>query len=325
MVPASLRRRRWLGRRTWRRGYAGRRRGWRREPRDGRSTVVGFATAALGDIPIQVTALGTVTPQANVTVQSQISGTLTNVYFQEGQTVRKGQLLAEVDERPYQVALMQAQGQLERDQASLAEARLDLARYRTLLSQDSIARQQVDVQGATVKSDEGVVKTDQAQVASARLNIAYCHIVAPVPGRVGLRQVDPGNFISSNLANGVVVINEVDPITVIFTLPEDSIPQVAVRMASQHGLPATAFDRTGTTTLAQGELYTLDNQIDTTTGTVKARARFNNPSGTLFPNQFVNVLVLIDTLHNVVTIPAVAVRHGPQGDFVYRHPVGSRR
>jgi multidrug efflux system membrane fusion protein len=280
-------------------------------------TVVGVATAALGDIPIQVMALGTVTPQANVTVQSQISGTLTNVYFQEGQTVRKGQLLAEVDERPYQVALMQAQGQLERDQASLAEARLDLARYRTLLSQDSIARQQVDVQGATVKSDEGVVKTDQAQVASARLNIAYCHIVAPVPGRVGLRQVDPGNFISSNLANGVVVINEVDPITVIFTMPEDNIPQVALRMASQHGLPATAFDRTGTTVLAQGELYTLDNQIDTTTGTVKARARFSNPNGTLFPNQFVNVTVLVDTLKNVVTIPAVAIRHGPQGDFVY--------
>ena len=280
-------------------------------------TVVGVATAALGDIPIQVTALGTVTPQANVTVQSQISGTLTNVYFQEGQTVRKGQLLAEVDSRPYQVALMQAQGQLQRDEAALAEARLDLARYRTLLSQDSIARQQVDIQGATVKQDEGVVKTDQAQVASARLNIAYCHIVAPVPGRVGLRQVDPGNFITGNLANGVVVINQVDPITVVFTLPEDSIPQVAVRMASQHGLPATALDRTGTTILAQGELYTLDNQIDTTTGTVKARARFANPSGTMFPNQFVNVTVLVDTLKNVVTIPAVAVRHGPQGDFVY--------
>ncbi|HEY3948795.1 MdtA/MuxA family multidrug efflux RND transporter periplasmic adaptor subunit, partial [Phenylobacterium sp.] len=280
-------------------------------------TVVGVATAALGDIPIQVTALGTVTPQANVTVQSQISGTLTNVYFQEGQSVRKGQLLALVDVRPYQVALMQAQGQLQRDQAALDEARLDLVRYRTLLSQDSIARQQVDIQAATVKQDEGVVKTDQAQVASARLNIAYCHIVAPVPGRVGLRQVDPGNFISSNLANGVVVINEVDPITVIFTLPEDSIPQVALRMASQHGLPATAFDRTGTTTLAQGQLYTLDNEIDTTTGTVKARARFSNPSGTLFPNQFVNVTVLVDTLKNAVTVPAVAIRHGPQGDFVY--------
>jgi multidrug efflux system membrane fusion protein len=299
--------------RTGGRGGAGGPGGSTRRP----PTVVGVATAALGDIPIQVTALGTVTPQANVTVQAQISGTLTNVYFQEGQSVRKGQLLAEVDERPYQVALMQAQGQLQRDQASLDEARLDLARYRTLLSQDSIARQQVDIQANTVKSDEGVVKTDQAQVASARLNIAYCHIVAPVPGRVGLRQVDPGNFITSSLANGVVVINEVDPITVVFTLPEDSIPQVSVRMASQHGLPATASDRTGTTVLAQGQLYTLDNQIDTTTGTVKARARFSNPNGTLFPNQFVNVTVLVDTLKNVVTVPAVAIRHGPQGDFVY--------
>ena len=159
-------------------------------------TVVGVATAALGDIPIQVTALGTVTPQANVIVQSQIAGTLTDVYFQEGQAVRKGQLLALVDVRPYEVALMQAQGQLQRDQAALDEARLDLARFRKLLAQDSIASQQVDIQDATVKQDEGVVKTDQAQVASAKLNIAYCHIVAPVPGRVGLRQVDPGNYIT---------------------------------------------------------------------------------------------------------------------------------
>jgi multidrug efflux system membrane fusion protein len=280
-------------------------------------TVVGVATAALGDIPIQVTALGTVTPQANVTVQSQISGTLTDVYFQEGQTVRKGQLLALVDVRPYEVALLQAQGQLARDQASLDEARLDLARYRTLLGQDSIARQQVDIQAATVKSDEGVVKTDQAQVASARLNIAYCHIVAPVPGRVGLRQIDPGNYITPSEPNGLVVVNEVDPITVIFALPEDSIPQIAVRMASQHSLPTTAYDRTGATVLAQGVLYTLDNQINTSTGTVNGRARFNNPAGTLFPNQFVNVTVLVDTLKNAVTIPAVAIRHGPQGDFVY--------
>jgi len=280
-------------------------------------TVVGVATAALGDIPIQVTALGTVTPQANVTVQSQISGTLTGVFFQEGQTVRKGQLLAEVDERPYQVALMQAQGQLLRDQAALDGARVDLNRFKTLAAQDSIARQQLDDQAATVRQDEGTVKTDQAQVASARLNIAYCHIVAPVPGRVGLRQVDPGNYITPSEPNGLVVVNEVDPITVIFALPEDTIPQIAVRMASQHGLPATAYDRTGATVLAQGLLYTLDNQINTSTGTVNGRARFNNPAGTLFPNQFVNVTVLVDTLKNAVTIPAVAIRHGPQGDFVY--------
>jgi multidrug efflux system membrane fusion protein len=281
-------------------------------------TVVGVATAALGDIPIDVSALGTVTPQANVTVQSQISGTLTNVYFQEGQTVRKGQLLATVDERPYQVALLQAQGQLLRDQAALDGARVDLNRFKTLAAQDSIARQQVDDQAATVKQDEGAVKSDQAQIASARLNIAYCHIVAPVPGRVGLRQVDPGNYITPSEPNGLVVVNEVDPITVIFALPEDDIPQIALRMSTLHGgLPATAYDRTGATVLAQGELYTLDNQINTSTGTVNGRARFSNGAGTLFPNQFVNVTVLVDTLKNAVTIPAVAVRHGPQGDFVY--------
>ena len=280
-------------------------------------TVVGVATAALGDIPIDVTALGTVTPQANVTVQSQISGTLTGVFFQEGQTVRKGQLLAQVDERPYQVALMQAQGQLLRDQAALDGARVDLNRFKTLAAQDSIARQQLDDQAATVRQDEGVVKSDQASIASAKLNITYCHIVAPVPGRVGLRQIDPGNYITPSEPNGLVVVNEVDPITVIFALPEDSIPQIAVRMASQHSLPTTAYDRTGATVLAQGVLYTLDNQINTSTGTVNGRARFSNPSATLFPNQFVNVTVLVDTLKNVVTIPAVAIRHGPQGDFVY--------
>lgn len=280
-------------------------------------TVVGVATAALGDIPIQVSALGTVTPQASVTVRTQISGTLMKVYFTEGQTVRAGQLLAEVDSRPYAIALQQAQGQLMRDQAALAEARLDLARFRTLEAQDSIARQTVDVQAATVKQDEGVVKSDQAQVASARLNIAYCHIKAPVAGRVGLRQVDPGNFVSTGDTNGVVVINQLDPATVIFTLPEDSIPQVATRMAAGGALPATAYDRTGVTVLARGQLYTLDNQIDTATGTVRARARFANPGGTLFPNQFVNVTVLVDTLKNAVVIPAVAIRHGPQGDFVY--------
>jgi multidrug efflux system membrane fusion protein len=280
-------------------------------------TVVGVATAALGDIPIEVTALGTVTPQANVTVQSQISGTLTGVFFQEGQTVRKGQLLAEVDERPYQVALLQAQGQLLRDQAALDGARVDLNRFKILAAQDSIARQQLDDQAATVRQDEGVVKSDQASIASAKLNIAYCHIVAPVPGRVGLRQVDPGNYITPSEPNGLVVVNEVDPITVIFAIPEDSIPQIAVRMASQHSLPTTAYDRTGATALAQGVLYTLDNQINTSTGTVNGRARFNNPAATLFPNQFVNVTVLVDTLTNVVTIPAVAIRHGPQGDFVY--------
>jgi len=280
-------------------------------------TVVGVATAQIGDIPIQLNELGTVAPQAAVTVQSQISGTLLDVYFKEGQTVRQGQVLALIDPRPYQIALQQAEGQLARDQAALAEARLDEARYRTLVAQDSIARQTYDQQVATVKQDEGVVRVDQAAVTSARLNINYCHIKAPVAGRVGLRQIDPGNLVTTNEPNGLVVVNQIDPATVIFTLPEDEIPQVAQRMAAVGELPATATDRTGATALAQGVLYTLDNVIDTATGTVKARARFANPSGTLFANQFVNVTVLVDTLRNVVTVPAVAIRHGPQGDFVY--------
>jgi multidrug efflux system membrane fusion protein len=279
--------------------------------------VVGVATAALGDIPIEVTALGAVTPQANVTVHTRIAGNLDAVYFKEGQMVRAGQLLALVDPRPYQVALEQAQGQLLRDEAALDEAKIDLVRYQTLASQDSIARQQLDLQAATVRQDEGTVKTDKAAVDNAKLNLVYCHITAPVSGRVGLRQVDPGNYVQTGDTNGVVIINEVDPITVIFTVPEDDIPQIQARMAVTRTLPVTAYDRTGAQVLSQGQLYTLDNQIDSTTGTVKARASFANPGGALFAQQFVNITVLVDTLKNVVTVPAVAIRHGPQGDFVY--------
>ena len=280
-------------------------------------TVVGVATASLGDIPIQITALGSVTPQANVTVRTHLSGTLMRVYFKEGQTVRAGQLLAQVDPRPYQVALEQAEGQLLRDEAALDEAKIDLARYKALAAQDSIARQQLDLQAATVKQDEGAVKSDHGVVDADKLNLAYCRITAPVSGRVGLRQVDPGNIVQIGDTNGVVVINQVDPITVEFDVPEDDIPRLNARMTVTHTLPATALDRTGANKLAEGQLFTLDNQINTSTGTVKARATFANPAGALFPNQFVNVTVLVDTLKNVVTVPAVAIRHGPQGDFVY--------
>jgi multidrug efflux system membrane fusion protein len=286
-------------------------------------TVVGAATAALGEIPIEIDALGSVTPQASVIVHTRIAGTLMGIYFTEGQTVRAGQLLALVDPRPYQVALDQAQGQLMRDEAALGSARLDLARYKTLAAQDSIARQQLDTQAALVKQDEGVVRSDQGSVGGAKLNLIYCHIAAPVAGRVGLRQVDPGNFVQTGDANGVVVINQVDPITVVFTVPEDDIPRINLRMAASRTLPVSAFDRTGTLPLGRGELFTLDNQIDAATGTVKAKARFANPAGTMFPSQFVNVTLLVDTLRGVVTIPAVAIRHGPQGDFVYVVQPGS--
>ena len=281
------------------------------------ATTVGTAKAVKGDIPIELDALGTVTPPATVTVRARLAGTLVRVNFREGQMVREGQVLAEVDARPYVIALQQAQGQLMRDEAALANARLDLQRYQTLLAQDSVAKQVADTQAAMVKSDEGVVMTDNAAVASARLNIAYCKVIAPISGRVGLRQVDVGNYVSTGDANGVVVLTQIDPIDVVFSLPEDNVPRITARMASGAVLPVTAFDRTGATQLAAGTLSTLDNQIDVATGTVKAKARFANGTGSLFPNQFVNTRLLVDTLKDAVIVPASAVRHGSQGDYVY--------
>ena len=280
-------------------------------------TVVGVATAVKGDIPITLGALGTVTPEATVTVQSQIAGVLEKVDFTEGQMVKKGQLLAEIDARPYIVALAQAQGALARDEALLADARLDLKRYQTLVKQDSVSGQTADTQAALVQQDEGTVKTDQANIASAKLNLIYCRIIATASGRVGLRQVDPGNYITSASTTGVVVITEIDPIDIVFTLPEDDVPQVQQRIAQGATLEVTALDRTGAITLAHGQLLTLDNQIDTSTGTVKAKARFSNPNGMLFPQQFVNVTLLVNTLKDAVVIPTQAIRHGSQGDYVF--------
>jgi multidrug efflux system membrane fusion protein len=283
----------------------------------GAPTAVNAAKATQGDMPIYLNELGTATPPATVTVVAQISGQLQSVGFKEGQMVKKGQFLAQIDPRPYQQMLLAAQGTQAKDEALLANARLDLKRYQTLLAQDSVARQTLDTQAATVRQDEAQVKADQAAVEQQRLNLIYCHITAPVSGRVGLRQVDPGNYVTAGTTNGLVVITVVDPMDVLFTLPEDNLAQVAGRMRSGAVLPAVAFDRSQTNQLAAGKLFTLDNQVDTTTGTVRAKARFDNASGALFPNQFVNIRLTVDTLKNVVIVPTSAILKGPNGMFVY--------
>jgi multidrug efflux system membrane fusion protein len=278
---------------------------------------VGTAKVGTGDMPIALNALGTVTPLAMVTVKTQIAGQLIDVAFKEGQLVNKGDLVAQIDPRPYQVALAQAEGQLAKDQALLKNAEIDLARYKTLVAQNSIARQTLDTQAALVQQIRGTVQADQALVDTQKLNLTYCRIVAPIGGRVGLRQVDPGNYVQTSDAGGIVVITQVQPISVIFTLPEDSLPAVLKRVQAGAALPATAFDRSGTTQLDSGTLATLDNQIDPTTGTLKLRAVFDNPEQGLFPNQFVNVRLLVDTLHDATTVPIAAIQRGAPGTFVY--------
>lgn len=278
---------------------------------------VSVATASAGDMPIVITALGTVTPLANVTVRTQLSGVLQAVNFTEGQMVKKGDVLAQVDPRPYQISLDNAQGQLARDQALLATARLDLKRYQTLLAQDSIASQQVDTQASLVKQYEGTVKSDQANIDTYKLDLNYARITAPVSGRVGLRQVDPGNYVTSGDTNGIVVLTQIDPISVIFTTSEDNLPAILKQLRAGTKMSVTAYDRSNTTVLESGYLQTVDNQIDTTTGTVKLRASFQNPNQLLFPNQFVNARLLVDTIHNAVIVPTSAVLNGSQGAYVY--------
>ena len=279
---------------------------------------VSVATATAGDMPIVITALGTVTPLATVTVRTQLSGTLQNVYFKEGQMVKKGDVLAQIDPRPYEISLRNAQGQLARDQALLATARLDLKRYKTLLAQDSIASQQVDTQASLVQQYEGTVKSDQANVDTYKLDLTYARITAPVSGRVGLRQVDPGNYVTSGDTNGIVVLTQLEPISVIFTTSEDNLPAIMKQMrAGGSKLPVAAYDRANTVLLENGYLQTIDNQIDTTTGTIRLRANFDNPDYALFPNQFVNARLLVDTIHNAVIVPTSAVLNGSQGQFVY--------
>jgi membrane fusion protein, multidrug efflux system len=275
------------------------------------------AAARAGDMPITLIGLGTVTPLATVTVQSQISGQIVHISFKEGQTVKVGDPLIQIDPRPYQVALEQAQGALARDKALLANSRVDLERYQTLFSQDSIAEQQLATQKSLVAQYQGAVLTDQGQIDAAKLNLTYCHIVSPIAGRVGLQQVNVGNYVTPSEPNGLVVVTQLKPITVVFTLPEDDVPQLLQRQHSGASLPVTAWDRSNTHQLASGTLAAIDSQIDTTTGTIRLKATFANEDESLFPQQFVNVVLLLDTLHGVTLIPQAGVQRGEPGTYVY--------
>src|SRR5271155_4806065 len=278
---------------------------------------VGAATVGQGDVRVVVNALGTVTPIATVTVQSQISGYLTQVAFAEGQTVQKGDFLAQIDPRPYEILKEQYQGQLAHDEGLLAQAQMDLTRYQILAQQNSIAKQQSEDQVFIVQQYAGSVKQDQGLVDAEDLNLAYCHIVSPVTGRVGLRLVDPGNYVQTSTSTGIAVITQMQPITVIFPIPEDDLPLIMPQINASTALPVTAYDRANLHELASGQVFAVDSQIDTTTGTVKIRAQFDNADDALFPNQFVNARLLVKTLQNAITVPTSAIQRGAPGAYVY--------
>ena len=281
------------------------------------ATPVGVAVASVADVHIYLSGLGSVMPEATTTVKSRVDGQLIKLNFKEGQIVKAGALLAEIDPRPYRILLTQAEGQIARDSALLKAAQIDLQRYQTLLRQDSIASQQVDTQAALVKQYAGVVKMDQGTLDNARLQFAYSRVTAPISGRLGLRQVDLGNVIHASDTTGIVIITQLQPITAVFSIPEDNIPGVMKQIQAGRTLPVQAWDRDQKNRLADGKLVTIDNQVDSTTGTVKLKAVFANDDYALFPNQFVNMRMLLHTRKDATVIPGAAIQHGSNGDFVY--------
>ena len=275
------------------------------------------ATARTGNMPIYLTGLGSVTALNTVTVRSRVDGELFNVTVREGQMVTAGQLIAEIDPRPFEVQLIQAQGQKERDEATLANARIDLERYRVLVAQNAVPRQQYDTQVSTVRQLEATTKADQGAVESAQLQLVYTRITSPINGRIGLRQVDPGNIVHASDQNGIAIITQVQPINVVFTIAQDNLPPILKKLHAGVQMPVQVFDRDFRTKLANGTLLTVDNQIDVTTGTVRLKAIFQNDDNALFPNQFVNARLLLDTRRGVALAPAAAIQHGPQTTFVF--------
>ncbi len=286
-------------------------------PRGRPPATVGIAAADTESFPVELDALGTVTPVATAVVRAQVSGVVQQVLFTEGQTVQRGQLLAVIDPRPFENALMQVKGQLQRDEAQLDNARVTERRYRQLQAQDSIAQQDVDAQVALVRQLEGTVNVDRAAVRSAQLNLDFSRISAPISGRIGLRSVDIGNLVGPGDQTGLVTITQQAPIDVVFAVPQDAVPEVKAALAGGKSLPVTAFDRARSHALASGRFLALDNLVDTQTGTVRAKARFDNAGGALFPNQFVNVRLKLRTIDGATAVPVSAVRNGGSGPFVY--------